>query len=432
MSSSISERKRLVESAIDAAVKKETGVLMQLASAEFILEAAYEEAEPYVDQDPRFLRAQRNLQQLENEYARRTRLRERKDLIAEVTKLATKFGELRKRPESSGDPSKLSDSELQASARAAYKAIGQIRTSITAMHVAPWRKAADDARNAAAAIESELATLRAELDRLTSEQKKAERRKLQRIARRAAAEEARKAPPPIVATQPTPIFAPSPSEQIRNYAQSRGITELVHFTRIENLASILQRGLIPRADLEHDHHIGAVFNDGLRLEKRRSYSCMSITHLNFQMFHKYSKLSPEAEWCIISFDVSVMWRHECLFCATNAATAGAIAVSESLGWSKDGLERLFDRTANTVHGPVERERLMPGGLPANRTSHPQAEVLVRGRIDTEFIRTIAVKHWLELPHAKDQSRGKDIPVIVNAEAFAPRRDYAYWKKYANV
>jgi len=58
------------------------------------------------------------------------------------------------------------------------------------------------------------------------------------------------------------------SEQIKHFCFERGIKSLIHFTRLENLESIINKGLLSRKELEKwDSDKSPVFNDEKRIDQ---------------------------------------------------------------------------------------------------------------------------------------------------------------------
>lgn len=71
---------------------------------------------------------------------------------------------------------------------------------------------------------------------------------------------------------------------IQGFVVERKIKYLVHFTRIENLSSIMSYGLIPVASLS-ERRIDYVNNDLYRIDGFENATCLSIQFPNYKMFH---------------------------------------------------------------------------------------------------------------------------------------------------
>ena len=93
---------------------------------------------------------------------------------------------------------------------------------------------------------------------------------------------------------------------------------LCHFTPFDNIAGILQHGLLSREALER---CGVNFkpSDFERLDNKLDVVSLSIQTINFAMFGaKRDRL--RSEWIVFEVDPSVLWTHRCRFCWENAAS----------------------------------------------------------------------------------------------------------------
>jgi hypothetical protein len=114
-------------------------------------------------------------------------------------------------------------------------------------------------------------------------------------------------------------------DQIRRICNRHCITTLVHFTRIENLRSILQNGLLNRSLLETR---GQQFfcNDSDRVDGHPEAICLSISFPNYRMFYSIRKQKEKAEevkdsqWVVLLLDAKVLWELDCAFCQENASS----------------------------------------------------------------------------------------------------------------
>ena len=111
-----------------------------------------------------------------------------------------------------------------------------------------------------------------------------------------------------------------PRAIIKTIAEQLEIPHLVHFTRIDNLESILKNGICPVnsfGDIDTDSH--PVINDKLRLDGHSDSISASIAFPNSQMFYKYLKNNEDTSWTILILYPSILWDKECAFCKHNAA-----------------------------------------------------------------------------------------------------------------
>ena len=74
--------------------------------------------------------------------------------------------------------------------------------------------------------------------------------------------------------------------KIKKFLENRQINNLVHFTRLGNLRSILQHGLVPRSNQDY-FNIKSVCNDADRFDHRLDATSCSITFPNDKIFRKF-------------------------------------------------------------------------------------------------------------------------------------------------
>jgi len=78
------------------------------------------------------------------------------------------------------------------------------------------------------------------------------------------------------------------SNSIKKIVREREIEYVFHFTRIDNLDSILNYGILGRTQLEN-RAISFQYNDEYRIDRQVSAICCSIGHPNYRMFYPYKK-----------------------------------------------------------------------------------------------------------------------------------------------
>lgn len=79
---------------------------------------------------------------------------------------------------------------------------------------------------------------------------------------------------------------------------------------------------------------------------------------------------PKDDWAVLRLSPSILWEHDCLFVATNAATTTIRNTPDAQLKGADALERLFGN---------DEARRQAGRL-VHETTDVQAEVLVSGTI----------------------------------------------------
>ena len=174
---------------------------------------------------------------------------------------------------------------------------------------------------------------------------------------------------------------PTTQEQlaIQAIVTAKNIPYLVHFTRVENLPSILQHGLQPRSVVDdanqNKNNIlfgkNIIFNDSYRVDYKREYNCLSVSFPNWRMFWGCRQNSG-GNWVVLLLHPKILWAKESLFYPTNDATGSvstlrihnfnnSIALANMFGGQRD--QNMCD------HDPTD----------------VQAEVMVQGIIAPQYV-----------------------------------------------
>jgi hypothetical protein len=126
--------------------------------------------------------------------------------------------------------------------------------------------------------------------------------------------------------------------EIQRICIERKIETLVHFTRSQNLSSILQRGLLGRRVVENQSYaICPQYNDSYRLDGYKEAICLSISFPNYQMFYRYSN-SDRQNWVILLLEASLLWNLDCAFCQENAASNNVTTIPIEIRKNPDALQ----------------------------------------------------------------------------------------------
>ncbi len=220
------------------------------------------------------------------------------------------------------------------------------------------------------------------------------------------------------------------SNDIKKIVAARNITRLVHFTRIENLNSILRYGLLSRAEL-NNRGLDFEYNDNKRKDGQLNATCLSITFPNYGLFCKSRNAIShgDANWVVIELKPDLLWEKECVFSIDNAANSRIrINRQQSLSEKKKFLKLMFKENYN---GNARSEL----NIPDNYTTSPQAEVLCYDAISTAYINKIAFYN-----HSSKNKQNTllgslikryNITPYVNKELFKARKDYKSWQKRRN-
>lgn len=204
-------------------------------------------------------------------------------------------------------------------------------------------------------------------------------------------------------------------QEIKNLVEERGIRYLVHFTRLKNLESILQFGLIPRSEFEN-HNIQSTVNDSLRLDNCLGATSLSIEFPNYKMFYKYRNETSE-KWTVIGLKPEILWEKDCVFCSTNAANSSVsrLALDKRKGYN--ALNKMFDEIINK---PSRQEM----GVSERYATDPQAEILVFDKIEPRYIMGATFnEHFLVLSFKK---RFRSYNFRLYPTFFGARKDYQHW------
>lgn len=227
---------------------------------------------------------------------------------------------------------------------------------------------------------------------------------------------------------------------IQQYVNSRGIQSLYHFTRLENLPSILKNGLLGRVSLS-ENDLDYIYNDTHRLDNVFNAICISIAFPNYKMFYSMRQKSIESEWVVLELKPEILWELSCIFNHSNAASNEVKRYSLEDRQTLDGLEYMF-------HDEDLREQLM---LPIEYTTDPQAEVLVLDRIPQEYILKVYFDDNQNIDHLnnllkplvaelkteaeevilkKVAYRNSDNKLYITKKAslFTYRKDFSHWRK----
>lgn len=203
---------------------------------------------------------------------------------------------------------------------------------------------------------------------------------------------------------------------MENAVKSRNIDYLWHFTKIENVDSILAYGLIPRATLEAQG-AAVAYNDQYRLDGQSTANCLSIGHPNYKMFYSLRCLNFNQSWVVVAFKPEILWLKDCAFCCENAASNNVTAIPIQKRKGVAAFQRMFDPIA----GKPDRATLkLPDCCPTN----PQAEILVFDTIDPLYIAGVITpdkqtEQTLKTKHPR-------FYFLYHRALYYARLDYEYW------
>ena len=181
-------------------------------------------------------------------------------------------------------------------------------------------------------------------------------------------------------------------KQISKVIESNKVKYLVHFTRIENLSSILERGVLSIKELNL-RGLEYFNNDYGRNDGRTECSCFSVEFPNISLFNAFNRKQIDSSWIVLLIDVEVLLLQESekYFCVHNAASRG---IREQMKYKQLRTAQDF---YNMFSEHVEFSK-RNGDYYINRTidksyltTSGQAEILIEGVVDREFIKGIMTR-----------------------------------------
>lgn len=186
-------------------------------------------------------------------------------------------------------------------------------------------------------------------------------------------------------------------DSYRRIISERNIKELIHFTRIDNIPTILEYGILPRDQLDI-YAPEAIINDVSRYDGHTDASCLSVSFPNYKMFYHYSN-NNQSQWAVLSLDPQLLYDldiDEFYFYPENAAK------SET---NRCSFAEMFGKSNN------------------NLPEDPQAEILAFGVINPKYISRIYVVND-EAKNRLSQTIGNHTNIVINREYFKYRKgDY---------
>ncbi|BCB19213.1 DarT ssDNA thymidine ADP-ribosyltransferase family protein [Bosea sp. ANAM02] len=171
-------------------------------------------------------------------------------------------------------------------------------------------------------------------------------------------------------------------QRIQREARRRGIQYLMHFTQTANLSSIVEYGLLSRADLAR-RGLCAFGSAPHRLDDEDEAISVSISAINNEMFKAKQNTVGRAAWVFLFLDPSILWTRHCRFCSRSAAKK---EIKEHRGrldgpW---GFAQMFSDSALGVGSQATSYRVAQGIADCEPT-YRDAEVQVFERIAPELI-----------------------------------------------
>lgn len=202
---------------------------------------------------------------------------------------------------------------------------------------------------------------------------------------------------------------------IEEFVEERGIKSLFHFTRLNNLPSILRHGLLTKERCALAG-VEPAINDPDRYDGTDAISA-TISYPNYKMFYCLRCDNPDVEWVVIKLKPSLLWETRCAFSDTNAGDGSVYNIPISRRQGLAALQSMF-----SDYGHIERAMLK---IPDHYTTNPQAEVLLLDGATVSDIRGVYFER--STTHQQYKAQVPDLPCYLNGGFFNGRSDYAHWK-----
>ena len=252
----------------------------------------------------------------------------------------------------------------------------------------------------------------------------AEKRKLRSAAKRQAKQRAEQEQAITREEERSKREVQKRATKIKQFCSKHDLINLVHFTQVQNLCSILEKGLLGRNDLEVlDFEQKPVFNDKIRIDGHPEAISLTISFPNYRMFYRYRR---SKDWVVLLVNSAVLWKLDCAFCQENAASKTVKKIPLTDRKKVSALMQMFEDYKN-----IKRESL---GIPDNYTTNPQAEVLVFEPIPSQYIKEVHFQDESIYQKWMDAYRGNLTPglLVCNEQFFKYRQDFEIWRSFSHI
>ena len=216
------------------------------------------------------------------------------------------------------------------------------------------------------------------------------------------------------------------TKPIENALNRRCISTLFHFTRIENLLSIVDNGIRPKSDLGASN-IPFVFNDKNRIEKMLDCSCVSIEFPNIWLLKSYMNQNPDSDWVLIKLNAELLLEQTNYYAEHNAAT-DSVKQNLTSKTSVEWFENMFAEKIIVQKAYGDQRQFARKNLVSYLPTSDQAEILVEGTIPSQYIEAVVFQYEDVKKRYERYLKKKKIEFIVNADLFKYHRDKFRWEE----
>jgi hypothetical protein len=215
------------------------------------------------------------------------------------------------------------------------------------------------------------------------------------------------------------------ANHIRQSVENRGIKMLLHFTQLRNLQSIVEHGFLSRSMCEA-LNITPYVSRAVRLDSNYDAISVSVSAFDHNLFGGKRWKTTGIHWIVLALDVSILWKHPCLFHARTAASREAQRRSgrRDHGWAFDEMfeESSYSKVGVGIGQRWREETEIPDCL----TTFPDAEVQVLAPFSSELITGAWVDHDEHVPLVRELlDRLPGEPRFIDVGKFAPRFSNGY-------
>lgn len=121
-------------------------------------------------------------------------------------------------------------------------------------------------------------------------------------------------------------------DKIMEIVEKRKIEQLTHFTRLENLHSILENGLVP-VSIQQNMKIPSVHNDEQRIDSKLDCTSCSVEFPNYKLFYFFRENKfPGTRWVVVVLNKDVLFspKNISYYYHTNAASFSRLSSIKEL------------------------------------------------------------------------------------------------------
>ena len=214
--------------------------------------------------------------------------------------------------------------------------------------------------------------------------------------------------------------------------EKRGVTRFVHFTEVDNLESIIMRGLMPLSLMN-----GVPKEESaLKLNRYEGTDaiCLSVEFPNYRTFYHRRCVESDKTWCVLLLDArKVIERYEPQFYWTNAASKSFLEPCFSAGNRNDPCSaQAFDGMFYQTETPNRFLTVTPraGFIPDKYPTNPQAEIQIYDKITPDCISLVVFEDQESVARYQAAfSFGAPACTVDQCEVnyFAPRADWQEWR-----